>query len=348
MTRGDGSAILLTDEDTFCEEKVREVQAMNVIKLGRGGPEITEIGLGTWAIGGGWKHGWGAQDDKESVEAIHRSLDLGVNWIDTAAVYGLGRSERVVGEALKGRRDKVILATKCGLIWDDQGEVSRDLRPESIRREIEASLKRLQTDYVDLYQFHWPDTDTHVPVEASWQEMVRLRQEGKVRYCGVSNFDVRLLQRCEAIHHVASLQPPYNMLRREVEEEILPYCRQHGIGVVAYSPMYSGVLTGKFDPSRLKEGDWRLTAGGFTGPGLARNLAFVDAVRPIADRYGKTAGHLAVAWVLMNSAVTSAIVGARRTDQAAENVGGSGWRIEPEDMRLIEEAYAEWQASAPQ
>ena len=319
---------------------------METRKLGRDGPELTIIGLGTWAIGGSWKYGWGPQDDRESIEAIRRALDLGVNWIDTAAVYGLGRSERVVGEAVRGQRDRVILATKCGLVWDEAHDVRHDLSPKSIRREVEASLERLQTDCIDLYQFHWPDTDTMAPVEESWGEMAKLKEEGKVRYCGVSNFDLNLLERCEAIHHVDSLQPPYNLLRRQVEEEILPYCQASGTGVIAYSPMHSGLLTGRFDPARLKEGDWRLGADAFTGGGLQRNLMFVDAIRPIAERHGKTVGQLAVAWVLMHPAVTSAIVGARRPEQVAENVDGAGWCPEPEDVQAIEEACAAWQTQA--
>lgn len=312
---------------------------MQTRKLGKNGPEITVIGLGAWAIGGPWVFGWGVQDDQQSIETIHKSLDLGINWIDTAAVYGLGHSETIVGQALKGKRDNVFLATKCGLVWNNKGKVRNNLKPDSIRTELENSLKRLETDYVDLYQFHWPDPNSRV--EDSWHELVKLKEEGKVRYVGVSNFDVPLLEKCEAIHHVDSLQPPYSMLNRNVETGILPYCEQHGIGVIAYSPMQSGLLTGKFDKSRLAPDDWRHRSDFFKEPNLSRNLEFVDSLKPIADKYGKTVGHLAIAWVLTHSAVTAAIVGARRPEQAEENVFAADLHLSQDDLKYIEQKLNE-------
>ena len=311
---------------------------MNKRKLGKNGPELTEIGFGAWAIGGGgfqYAWGWGPQDDQESIAALNRAIDLGINWVDTAAVYGLGHSEEIVGEALKDRRKEVIIATKCGRPWNEKGEIRFSLRPESILAEAEASLRRLGTDYIDLYQFHWPDSVTGTPIEDSWGEMQRLKEEGKVLYCGLSNFDVPLLERCEAIAHVDSLQPPYNMLQSEAEEELLPHCKNHGIGVVAYSPMASGLLTGKFDMSRLADDDWRRRSERFQEPQLAKNLAFVERLRPISEKYDKTVGQLAIAWVLANPAVTSAIVGARRPSQVEQNVEASGWNIGEEDMEAI-------------
>jgi len=312
---------------------------MNQRQLGKDGPFLSEIGLGAWAIGGPWEWGWGPQDDRESILTIERALDLGINWIDTAAVYGLGHSEEIVGKALAGKRDQVFIATKCGLLWNEKGHVRNNNQPESIMKEAENSLRRLNTDYIDLYQIHWPDP--HTPVEESWQAMVKLQEQGKVRYIGVSNFDVQLLEKCEAIRHVNSLQPPYNLLNREVEREILPWCRKHGVGVVAYSPMQSGLLTGKFDISRLSRDDWRRKSPYFKEPQLSKNLKFVEELRPIAGKYRKTVAQLAITWVLMHPAITSAIVGARRPQQVDEIVGGADWEIDPEDMDLIEKLSRE-------
>jgi len=312
--------------------------------LGKNGPEITEIGLGSWAMGGPWVFGWGEQDDAASVKTIRRAADLGINWIDTAPVYGLGHGEKVVAEALKDRRKDVLIATKCGLIWDANGRVDRNNRPESIRRECEASLRRLDTDVIDLYQIHWPDRN--VPVEDSWGEMTRLKEEGKVRSIGVSNFDVELLARCQKIAPVQSLQPPYSMINREVEAEILPWCREHNVGVIAYSPLQNGLLTGKFSRDFLQtlpEDDWRRRHGHgfFKEPLFDKALEFVEFIRPIAQHYDKTAAQLAIAWVLMQPGITAAIAGARNVDQVEQNIDEAGWRISGKDIEQIEKIYEE-------
>ncbi|MFZ5518669.1 MAG: aldo/keto reductase [Candidatus Zhuqueibacterota bacterium] len=306
---------------------------METRKLGSNGPALTTIGLGAWAIGGPWAWGWGKQDDAQSIAAIRASIERGINWIDTAAVYGLGHSEEIVARALEGMQQKVFIATKCGLAWDDRKRVRNDLTPQSIRRELEASLKRLKREQIDLYQFHWPDPKT--PVEKSWEEMIKFKQEGKVRYLGVSNFDVALMEKCQSLHPIDSLQPPYSLLARGIEKDILPFCETNGIGVIAYSPMFSGLLSGKFDASRLQAGDWRPKIEDFREPKLTRNLEFVEALRPIAAKYQKTVGQLAVAWVLHHPAVTAAIVGARNADQAEENIGGAGFTIAEDDREKI-------------
>lgn len=315
---------------------------MKTRQLGKDGPYLTEIGLGGWAIGGPWNWGWGEQDDAESLKTIRRSLELEVNWIDTAAVYGLGRGEEVVGRAVKERRKEVFLATKCGMVWDNRRRVSYSNRPESIRKECEASLRRLSTDYIDLYQIHWPDKN--VPVEDSWGEMIRLKEEGKVLCIGVSNFGVDLLERCQKICPVQSLQPPYSMVHRYAEKETLPWCKEHGVGVVAYSPLQNGLLTGKFDRDfmrTLAEDDWRRAQNNryFTEPLFSKVLDFAEGIRPIAEKHDKTIAQLAIAWVLMHPAVTSAIAGARKVAQAEENAGGAGWRIEEAEMEKIEEVF---------
>lgn len=317
---------------------------MNTRQLGKDGPHLTEIGLGAWAIGGPWAWGWGEQDDAISVKTIQVSLGMGINWIDTAAVYGLGHGEEVVAKALNGKRKEVFIASKCGLVWDERRRVRNNNRPESIRKECENSLRRLRTDYLDLYQIHWPDKN--VPVEESWGEMSRLKEEGKVLHIGMSNFGVDLLQKCQKIYPVASLQPPYNMVHRDVEKEILPWCKEHGVGVVAYSPLQSGLLTGKFSREfidTLAEDDWRRAQRHphFSEPLFSRVLAFVEEIRPIAEKYHKSLTQLAIAWVLMHPAVTSAIVGARSVSQAEQNIGGAGWQVFNEDMERIDELYRE-------
>ena len=298
---------------------------------------ISPIGFGAWAIGGdGWEFGWGEQDDKQSVAAIHRALELGVNWIDTAAVYGMGHSEEVVGFALRtwrGRRPYVF--TKCGLRWDDQGYVHRSLKAESIRRECEDSLRRLKVDAIDLYQIHWPTED----LEEGWSAMVQLQREGKVRWIGVSNCGIGEIHRADTISRVASLQPPYSLIRREVEGEILPYCRTSKIGVIAYSPMASGLLTGAMTRDRaatLPASDWRSRDLEFHEPRLSKNLNLVERLRKVGQRYGRPPGQVAIAWVLRNPAVTGAIVGARSASQVEKNVPAGDLLLSEEDLAEIE------------
>lgn len=311
-------------------------------KLGTQGPEITTVGFGAWAAGGPWKFGWGDQDDNDSIAAIRSSLESGCNWIDTAAVYGLGHSEEVVGAAIKGYpREEVLVATKCGRVPDETGTPHGDLRPDSLRQQLEDSLRRMKLDYVDLYQIHWPDSETGTPIEESWSALAALQQEGKIRFLGVSNFDIALMERCEPIQHIDSLQPPYSLLRREVEVDLLPWCQQNGTGVIVYSPMQAGLLSGTFDLSRVAEDDWRRRSPYFQEPQLSRNLQIVERLRPIAARNNKTVGQLAIAWTLANPAVTSAIVGARRPEQVEVNVGAMGWHLSPEELQEIESALVE-------
>jgi aryl-alcohol dehydrogenase-like predicted oxidoreductase len=321
---------------------------MTTRPLGKNGPLLTRIGLGTWAIGGaGWKYGWGSQDDKDSVDVIHEALDLGINWIDTAAVYGLGHSEEVVGRALAGRRDKVFLATKCGRTGTPDGSIVSVLDAASVRAELEASLKRLSTDWIDLYQIHWPDPEAQI--EEGWGEIAKAVKAGKVRYAGVSNFNPAQMQRIQGIHPITSLQPPYSMLRRDVEKEILPFCGKNGIGVVCYSPMQMGILSGSFTRERaasLAKDDLRSSSSHFTEPSLSRNLALVDALRPIAERSGRSVGELALAWVLHRPEVTAAIVGGRRPGQARGLAAAADWSLSPRDMAEITTALAAREATA--
>ena len=310
--------------------------------LGKNGPSLSEIGFGAWAIGGPWEYGWGLVDDKKSIEAIHRAIELGINWIDTSAVYGLGHSEEVVARALKEKRKDVFLATKCGMVWDDSRRMKIHASPKSIIKEIDDSLKRLQIDYIDLYQIHWHDPET--PVEDSWGTLVRLKEEGKARYIGVCNYDVPLLEKCKAIAPVQSLQPPYSLLRRQIEKDILPYCMKNEIGVVAYSPMQAGLLSGKFDFNKLAPDDWRRNSKYFQEPYLSKAINFVEKMRPIAEKYKKTVGQIAVAWVLNHPPITSAIVGARTIEQVEGNIGASGFTLGVEDIQLIEK---ELQAAMP-
>jgi aryl-alcohol dehydrogenase-like predicted oxidoreductase len=317
---------------------------MQTRKLGDTDLHLTTVGLGTWAIGGGgWAYGWGPQDDAESVAAIRRALDLGINWIDTAAVYGLGHSEEIIGQALAGQRDEVTIATKCGLVWDEGSTTPYGrLKAESVRREAEASLRRLKVDVIDLYQIHWPNPDEDI--EEAWGVIADLIREGKVRYGGVSNFSVEQLKRVQAIHPVASLQPPYSMLQRGIEEELLAYCAANDIGVIAYSPMQAGLLTGKFTKERvanLPDDDWRKRDPHFREPELSANLALVEKLRPIAERNGRTVAQLAIAWVLRRSEVTAAIVGARRPSQIEETAPAGDWVLSEEDVAEIEALLVE-------
>ncbi|MBS1260922.1 MAG: Aldo-keto reductase YhdN [Calditrichaeota bacterium] len=309
---------------------------MQTRQLGDSELRLTEVGFGAWALGGGgWAFSWGAQDDRESVAAIRRALELGINWIDTAAVYGLGHSEQVVAKALAGvPRGDVIIATKCSLVWDDNGNISDSLKAESVRRECENSLRRLDTDHIDLYQIHWPNDEERI--EEGWAEIGRLIEEGKVRYGGVSNFLERHLERAHRVRPVASLQPPYSMLRRWIEDAEMRWCAEHGAGIVCYSPMQAGLLTGSFTPERVQDEDWRRQSKEHTEPNLSVNLWFVEQLRPIAEKYGNTVAQLAIAWTLRRDEVTSAIAGARRPAQIEETSGGAGFTIDHADLRRID------------
>lgn len=287
---------------------------MRYRKLGKNGPEISVIGFGSWAIGGGgWASAWGNQDDELSEESVRVALYNGINFFDTAAVYGLGHSEEVIGKALKGDRDKVVLATKCGLVWDENKNISKNGTYDSILREAEASLRRLGTDYIDLYQMHWPDTDANAPAEETMRAMDKLVQDGKVRYVGVSNYNVSLLEASLSVRHVDSLQPPYSILRPAVEKEILPFCLEKGIGVVAYSPLTSGLLSGNYTyDTKFSDDDWRSRNAAHTGEGLRKNVDRVEKLKVIASRYGMTMPQLAIAYDLAHPALTSALVGVRK------------------------------------
>jgi aryl-alcohol dehydrogenase-like predicted oxidoreductase len=291
--------------------------------LGTSGIEITAVGLGTWAIGGGgWRFGWGQQDDDASIAAIRHGAELGINWVDTATIYGLGHSEEVVGRAMAAipASQRPMIFTKCGLTADRSKPFEaprRDLRPETIRGECEASLRRLGVERIDLYQFHRPD-EIGTPVEDSWGEMKRLKQEGKIRAAGVSNFTVSLLKRCERVHHVDSLQPPFSAISRDSAQELIPWCAGHGTGVIVYSPMQAGLLTDRFTAERvsqLAQDDWRRRGVEFQEPNLSRNLRLRDALRPIAQRHDTTIATVSVAWALSWPGVTGAIVGARSAEQ---------------------------------
>ncbi len=311
--------------------------------LGTNGPEITSVGFGAWATGGGgWSFGWGAQDDDESIGAIRHAVARGINWVDTAAVYGLGHSEEVVGRAIAGlpKSERPLVFTKCGLRWDESDPMAvsvRDSSPARVRAECEASLRRLGVEAIDLYQFHWPD-QSGTPLQDSWGEMMRLQDAGKVRFIGVSNYDVRLLEGCEALRHVQSLQPPFSMIRRDVAASEIPWARAHGTGVVVYSPMQSGLLTDGFTAERvaaMAPDDWRRRAPHFQEPNLGRNLALRDALRPVAARHGVDTGAVAVAWTLAWPGVTGAIVGARTAKQVDGWITAAGLHLDPEDLAAI-------------
>ncbi len=299
--------------------------------------QITPIGLGTWAIGGGdWTFGWGPQDDTESLSTIHRALDLGINWIDTAAVYGLGHSEEIVGRALKERSEHPFVFTKCSRTWNERGEISSDLAARSIRREVENSLRRLQIDVIDLYQMHWPLPDEGI--EEGWSTMAALQREGKVRFIGVSNFNVSQMERIQKIAPIDTLQPPYSLIRPDVERDILPYCQRHNIGVIAYSPMQSGLLTGKMTPERIAAmpgDDWRKGNPEFQEPRLSRNLALVNLLTDIGYPHAISPGEVAIAWTLRNPAVTGAIVGGRHPQQVEEVINAAEFRLSDSELAQI-------------
>jgi aryl-alcohol dehydrogenase-like predicted oxidoreductase len=313
---------------------------METRKLGNSDLHITPIGFGAWAIGGGnWRFGWGPQDDDESVAAIHRALDLGINWIDTAAVYGLGHSEQVVARALKerGGSSRPYIFTKCSRVWDANGQIGDNLHAQSIRREVEDSLRRLQVDVIDLYQIHWPNPDPDV--EEGWRTLADLRAQGKVRAIGVSNFDVKQMQRAQAIAPITSLQPPYSLVARGIEREILPYCQAQNIGVIVYSPMASGLLSGTMTRERIAnfpKDDWRRGGQQFQEPRLSRNLELVERLRAIGQRHGRTPGEVAIAWTLRQPALTGAIVGARRPDQIDGIIGAATFRLSDAEIAEIE------------
>lgn len=308
-------------------------------RLGNSDMDITPIGFGAWAIGGsGWKFGWGHQEDADSIAALHEALEAGVNWIDTAAVYGLGHSEEVVARGLsEWKGEKPYVFTKCERAWDKNGQIVPSLKADSIRRECEDSLRRLQTDVIDLYQIHWPQPDEDI--EEGWTALAELQQAGKVRWIGVSNFNEEQLARAQAIAPITSLQPPYSLLERGIEAKVLPYCQENNIGVIGYSPMESGLLTGTMTRERiaaLPEDDWRRNNRDFKEPALTPNLELVELLKQIAERNGRTPGEIAIAWTLRHPAVTGAIVGLRRPGQAAGVLGAMNYRLSAADLDEIE------------
>ena len=314
---------------------------MNTKRLGNSDLYITPTGFGAWAIGGsGWEYAWGHQDDRASIEAIHRALDLGVNWIDTAAAYGLGHSEEVVARALESwTGDRPYVFTKCGLRGDHHGNVHRVLKADSLRRECEGSLRRLRVDAIDLYQIHWPPDDNGPDLEEGWATMAELQREGKVRWIGVSNFDVGQMRRAQSIAPITSLQPPYSLVRREIETEILLFCRREGLGVIVYSPMASGLLTGSMTRQRaakLPADDWRNRDPEFHEPRLSDNLAIVDRLRAVGARHGRKVGEVAIAWVLRHPAVTGAIAGARTAEQVEGVMRAADLRLSDDEVGEIE------------
>lgn len=319
-------------------------ETMTTRRLGESDLLITPLGFGAWAIGGGgWEFGWGPQADDASIAAIHRALELGINWIDTAAVYGLGHSEEVVARALAGRAERPYVFTKCAMVWDAKGTVRKEFSPESIRGEIEASLRRLKVDAIDLYQIHWPPPEAKDigKIDGAMGALAEAQQAGKIRYIGVSNFDVAQIKRAQAIATVTSLQPPYALINRGIEAEILPYCQSQHIGVIVYSPMASGLLSGAMTKARVAElpaDDWRRRNAQFQEPRLSRNLALVDVLRTAGARHGHSAGEVAIAWTLNNPAVTAAIVGARSPEQVEGIVGAGTFRLTGPEVSAIERA----------
>ena len=316
---------------------------MKTRKLGFAGINITKVGLGTWAIGGGgWKFAWGPQDDKKSIDTILRALELGINWIDTASAYGLGHSEEIVGKALEGFKELPFIATKCGRRWDRNGNMYARLKRDSIRKEVDDSLKRLKVDVIDLYQIHWPEPDEDI--EEAWETITDFIEDGLIHYSGVSNFSVEQIKRIMNIHPVASLQPPYSILKRDIEDEILPFCKKHNIGVIVYSPMHKGLLTGKFTKDRVKglpKDDHRRKDSEFLEPKISSNLKLTRNLEPIAERNNITLAQLAIAWTLRREEVTAAIVGARDPSQIEETVLASDLELKYEDIKEIEKILKE-------
>ncbi|MBI5083726.1 MAG: aldo/keto reductase [Acidobacteria bacterium] len=307
-------------------------------QLGNSDLFITPLGIGAWAMGGGgWAFSWGAQDDAESIGAIRAAVDAGMNWIDTAAVYGLGHSEEVVAKAVEGLASPPYIFTKCESCWHESGRIIRRLKRESVRRECEDSLRRLKVDVIDLYQIHWPEPDEDI--EEAWEEMLRLKEAGKVRWIGVSNFNVAQLQRIGRLGPITSLQPPYNLLAREIEAEMLPYCAEHNIGVLCYSPMHSGLLTGKMTRERIATmdpDDHRQRRPHFQEPLLSRNLALVELLRAIGARHGRSPGEVAIAWTLRRPEVTASITGLRSAEQLEGVIGAAEFRLTAEEVDQIE------------
>ena len=311
---------------------------MRTRQLGTTDLFITPLGFGSWAVGGGgWEFGWGAQDDLKSIAAINRALDRGINWIDTAAVYGLGHSEEIVGRALKDRARRPYIFTKCSMVWDEKGNISHSLKRDSIRREVEDSLRRLQVEVIDLYQIHWPNPERDI--EEGWSTLSDLKREGKVRYIGVSNFNVEQLQRVMDIDRVDTLQPPYSLIHPDVEDGILPFCEKNGIGVIVYSPMMSGLLTGRMTRERIADfpdDDWRKNNPEFREPRLSRNLALAELLKGIGRNHGLSGGEIALAWTLRLSAVTGAIVGGRSATQVDGIVGAGNFRLSEIEISEID------------
>lgn len=312
-------------------------------QLGNSDLMITPIGVGAWAMGGGgWQFAWGPQDDNDSIEAIHAALDKGINWIDTAAVYGLGHSEEIVASALAGRSNRPYVFTKCERVWDENGKIGGRLKRESVRREMEDSLRRLKVDVIDLYQIHWPQPDEDV--EEGWATLVELKHEGKARWIGVSNFNKRQLERAQEIAPVTSLQPPYSIISSEIEAEELPHCQAHNIGVLAYSPMKSGLLSGKMTRDRIAQfpvDDFRGNTPNFKEPLLTRNLKLAELLREIGARHGRSTGEAAIAWTLRHPAVTAAIVGVRTAAHVDGVIGAATFRLSEDEVSEIARFMAE-------
>jgi len=314
-------------------------QTMKTRQLGTSDLRITAIGFGAWAVGGDWQYGWGAQDDNDSIAAIHRALEMGLNWIDTAAVYGLGHSEMVVAKAVAAwPHQRPYVFTKCGMIWNEKREVSYSLKADSIRREIESSLRRLRVETIDLYQVHWPADDLPETIEG-WQTLAALQKEGKLRWIGASNFSVEELKAAQRIAPVTSLQPPYSLIRREIEKEVLPHCHRENIGVIAYSPMASGLLTGAMTRERIAKlpaTDWRKNNAEFQELKLGRHLALVERLRVVGARHGRSPGEVAIAWVLRDPVVTGAIVGGRNAKQVEAIIGAAEFRLTAQETAEVE------------